>query len=484
MSTVKNIHTIPKGRTPMAEQEPQVRAGNFEEVSLGYTLPEALREADRCLECKKPRCIAGCPVGIDIPGFIRAIAQQDMRKAYEILRQDNPLPAVCGRVCPQESQCEVRCIVGVKAEPVCIGRLERFAADYAMAHFEPEVLQIRPARKKAAIIGSGPAGIACAADLARAGVDVTIFEALHMAGGVLKYGIPEFRLPKIIVDREIELLKQMGVKIELNTVIGKLYTIPQLMQEKGFDAVFIGTGAGFPKFQGIPGENLNGVFSANEFLTRVNLMRGFRHPEYDTPVGMGRKVTVIGAGNTAMDCARCALRMGAEKVTVVYRRTQKESPARAEELHHAMEEGIDFQWLTNPVKILGNGQGWVAGMECIRMVLGEPDASGRRAPVEQPGTNFEIPLDTVIYALGTRANPIVAKSTPGLKTNQWGYIEVDEQIGMTSIPGVFAGGDIVTGSATVILALGAGRRAAKGMLQYLGLLPAAAPAETAAATGS
>jgi len=481
MTTVRNIHTIPKGRTPMAEQDPQARGKNFDEVALGYTLADALREADRCLECKKPRCIAGCPVGIDIPGFIQAIAQQDMRKAYEILRRDNPLPAVCGRVCPQETQCEIRCIVGVKAEPVCVGRLERFAADYAMAHFDPETPAIAPAGKKAAIIGSGPAGVACAADLARAGVDVTIFEALHMAGGVLKYGIPEFRLPKVIVDREIELLKQMGVKIELNTVIGKLFTIPQLMQEKGVDVVFIGTGAGSPKFQGIPGENLNGVFSANEFLTRTNLMRGFRFPEYDTPVGMGCRVAVIGDGNTAMDCVRCALRMGAEKVTLVYRRTQKESPARAEELHHAMEEGIEFQWLTNPVKILGNAEGWVIGMECIRMVLGEPDASGRRAPVEQPGTNFEIPVDSVIYALGTRANPIIARSTPGLKTNQWGYIEVDEQTGMTSIPGIFAGGDIVTGAATVILALGAGRRAAKGMLEYMGLRPAAAPAEAAAA---
>jgi len=481
MTTVKTIQTIPKGRTPMPQQDAVVRAKNFDEVALGYALENALREADRCIECKKPRCIAGCPVGIDIPGFIRAIARQDMRKAYEVLRQDNPLPAVCGRVCPQETQCEIRCVVGVKAEPVCIGRLERFAADYAMAHFEPEMLSITPTGKKAAIIGSGPAGIACAADLARAGLDVTIFEALHMAGGVLKYGIPEFRLPKAIVDRELDLLKQMGVKIELNTVIGKLFTIPQLMKDKGFDVAFIGTGAGFPRFQGIPGENMNGVYSANEFLTRVNLMRGFRHPEYDTPVGMGRRVAVIGSGNTAMDCARCALRMGAEKVSVVYRRTQKESPARAEELHHAMEEGIEFQWLTNPVRILGNSDGWATGMECIRMILGDPDASGRRAPVEQPGTNFEIPADTIIYALGTRANPIIAKSTPGLKANQWGYIEVDERTGMTSIPGVFAGGDIVTGAATVILALGAGRRAAKGALEYLGISPAGRPAETAAA---
>jgi len=481
MTTVKNIHTIPKGRTPMAEQAPRVRATNFAEVAQGYTLAQALREADRCLECKKPRCLAGCPVGIDIPGFIQAIGQQDLRKAYEILRRDNPLPAVCGRVCPQETQCEILCVVGVKAEPVCVGRLERFAADYAMAHFAPEIPRRTPTGKRGAIIGSGPAGIACAADLARAGVAVTVFEALHMAGGVLKYGIPEFRLPKGIVDRELELLQQMGVRIELDTVIGKLFTIPQLMHEKGFDVVFVGTGAGSPKFQGIPGENLNGVFSANEFLTRVNLMRGFRHPEYDTPVGLGRRVAVIGAGNTAMDCARCALRMGAEKVAVVYRRTQKESPARAEELHHAMEEGIEFQWLTNPVRILGNAEGWVTGMECIRMALGEPDASGRRAPVEQPGTNFEIPVDTIIYALGTRANPIIAKSTPGLKTNQWGYIEVDEHTGMTSVPGVFAGGDIVTGAATVILALGAGRRAARGMLQHMGLAPAGTPFEAAAA---
>jgi glutamate synthase (NADPH/NADH) small chain len=482
MPTVKTIHTIPKGRTPMPEQDPVVRGKNFDEVALGYQLEQALREADRCLECKKPRCIAGCPVGIDIPSFVRAIGQHDLKAAYEILRKDNPLPAVCGRVCPQETQCEIRCVLGVKAEPVAVGRLERFVADYAMAHFPFTPPAITPSGKKAAIIGSGPAGIACAADLARAGVEVTIFEALHMAGGVLKYGIPEFRLPKSIVDRELDLLRQMGVRIELNTVIGKLFTIPQLLQEQGFDAVFIGTGAGSPKFQGIPGENLNGVFSANEFLTRVNLMRGFRHPEYDTPVGMGRRVAVIGAGNTAMDCARCALRIGAEQVTVVYRRSQKESPARAEELHHALEEGIVFHWLTTPVKILGGGDGWVGGMECIRMALGEPDASGRRAPIEQPGTNFKFPADTVIYALGTRANPIVARTTPGLKTNTWGYIEVDPATGMTSLPGIFAGGDIVTGSATVILALGAGRRAAAGMLQHLGLRPADAAAGAAMAT--
>jgi len=483
MATVKNIHTIPKGRTPMPEQAPAVRARNFEEVARGYGLAEALREADRCLECKKPRCVAGCPVGVNIPAFIRAIARQDLRQAYEILRQDNPLPAVCGRVCPQESQCEARCIVGVKGEPVCVGRLERFAADAAMAHGAAEAPAVTPSGRRAAIIGSGPAGIACAADLARAGVAVTVFEALHMAGGVLKYGIPEFRLPKDIVDRELASLQQMGVRIELNAVIGKLFTIPQLLQEKSYDAVFVGTGAGFPKFQGIPGDNLNGVFSANEFLTRVNLMRGFRHPEYDTPVGMGKRVVVIGAGNTAMDCARCALRMGAESVSVVYRRTQRESPARAEERHHAQEEGIEFQWLTNPIRIHGNAEGWVVGLECMRMALGEPDASGRRAPVEQPGTDFRIPADTVIYALGTRANPIIARSTPGLVVNQWGYIEVDERTGMTSLPGVFAGGDIVTGSATVILALGAGRRAASGMLEYLGIRPAGALAESGALAG-
>jgi len=371
----------------------------------------------------------------------------------------------------------------VKGEPVCVGRLERFAADAAMAHGAAEAPAVTPSGRRAAIIGSGPAGIACAADLARAGVAVTVFEALHMAGGVLKYGIPEFRLPKDIVDRELASLQQMGVRIELNAVIGKLFTIPQLLQEKSYDAVFVGTGAGFPKFQGIPGENLNGVFSANEFLTRVNLMRGFRHPEYDTPVGMGKRVVVIGAGNTAMDCARCALRMGAESVSVVYRRTQRESPARAEERHHAQEEGIEFQWLTNPIRIHGNAEGWVVGLECMRMALGEPDASGRRAPVEQPGTDFRIPADTVIYALGTRANPIIARSTPGLVVNQWGYIEVDERTGMTSLPGVFAGGDIVTGSATVILALGAGRRAAGGMLEYLGIRPAGALAESGALAG-
>lgn len=467
----KSVHTIPKGRTPMPEQPPEVRRTNFDEVALGYNPEDAKREASRCLECKKARCVPGCPVGIDIPAFIREVGREDLKKAYEILLEANPLPAVCGRVCPQETQCEVPCVVGIKDEPVAIGRLERYVADYAMAHLEPQMAPPPSTGKRAAIVGSGPAGLACAADLARAGVAVTIYEALHVPGGVLRYGIPAFRLPTDIVQQEIKNLERRGVTIVCNVVIGKLFTVDQLLTEKGFDAVFIGIGAGTPKFMGIPGEGLNGVFSANEFLTRVNLMRGYRHPEYDTPVGMGRRVAVIGAGNTAMDAARVAVRMGAAEVSIVYRRTEREAPARQEELHHALEEEVRFHWLTNPVRILGNEQGWVVGMECVRMELGEPDASGRRAPVEVPGTNFVLDVDTVVYALGTRANPIIARTTPGLQTNKWGYIVIDEQTGMTSTPGVFAGGDIVTGAATVILALGAGRRAARGIIQYLGLAP-------------
>ncbi|HYB72168.1 MAG TPA: NADPH-dependent glutamate synthase [Candidatus Sulfotelmatobacter sp.] len=463
----KSLHSIPKGRTPMPEQPPEQRRRNFEEVALGYPGEDARREASRCLECKKARCVPGCPVGIDIPAFIRAIDRGDLRKAYEILLRDNPLPAVCGRVCPQETQCEAPCIVGIKDEPVSIGRLERFVADYAMEHFEPEMAPPPPSGRRVAIVGSGPAGLACAADLARAGVAVTIYEALHVPGGVLRYGIPPFRLPTAIVEREIKNLQRLGVTIVCNAVIGKLFTVEQLRAEKGFDAVFIGIGAGTPKFMGIPGEGLNGVFSANEFLTRVNLMQGYRFPEVDTPVGMGRRVAVIGAGNTAMDAARVALRMGAE-VAVVYRRTEREAPARREELHHAMEEGVRFLWLTAPVRLLGNADGWMVGMECVRMELGDADASGRRAPVEIPGSNFMLDVDTAIYALGTNANPIIARTTPGLKTNKWGYIQIDERTGMTAVPGVFAGGDIVTGAATVILALGAGRRAARGILEYLG----------------
>jgi len=480
----KNIRTIPPERSPMPHQPPQVRAHNFEEVALGLDLDGALQEAERCIRCKKPRCVPGCPVGIDIPGFIAAIQHRDFQLSYRILKSSNALPAVCGRVCPQESQCEATCVVGAKFKPVAIGRLERFVADVAMGRGWDEVPEI-PAgiQKKAAIIGSGPSGLACAGDLARNGVKVTIFEALHVAGGVLKYGIPEFRLPDVIIDVEIDNLKKLGVEIKLDAIIGKLFTIPQLLGEMGYDAAFVGTGAGSPKFAGIPGEAFNGVFSANEFLTRVNLMRGHRQPIYDTPVGMGKRVAVIGAGNTAMDACRVAMRMGADSVTCVYRRSRRESPARAEELEHAIEEGIDFQWLTAPVEIVGNSAGWVTGMRVQKMELGEPDASGRRRPVPVEGSETLLDVDTVIYALGTTANPIIKQTTPGLTTNKWGYIDVDER-GMTSIPGLFAGGDIVTGAATVILAMGAGRRAAKGMLEYLGIHTPDAQPELAAAGGN
>jgi len=466
----KNIKTIPPERAPMPHQPANERIHNFDEVALGLELEGALHEAERCLRCKKPRCVPGCPVGIDIPGFIAALQHRDVKGSYQILKASNALPAVCGRVCPQESQCEATCVVGAKFKPVAIGRLERFVADCAMGRDWDEAPAISSVPKRAAIIGSGPSGLACAGDLARNGVKVTIFEALHVAGGVLKYGIPEFRLPDIIIDAEIENMKKLGVEIRLDTIIGKLFTIPQLLTDMGYDAAFVGTGAGSPKFAGIPGEAFNGVFSANEFLTRVNLMRGHKQPIYDTPVGMGKRVAVVGAGNTAMDSCRVAKRMGADKVTVVYRRSRRESPARIEELEHAIEEGIEFLWLTNPVEIVGNAAGWVTGMRVQRMALGEPDASGRRRPVAIDGSDYLIDVDTVIYALGTTANPIIAQTTPGLKVNQWGYIDVDEQSGMTSIPGLFAGGDIVTGAATVILAMGAGRRAARGMLQYMGLL--------------
>ncbi len=474
----KNLRSIPPERMPMPHQPAEVRRHNFEEVALGLDLEAALHEADRCLRCKKPRCVPGCPVGIDIPGFIAAIQDKDFKRSYQILKSTNALPAVCGRVCPQETQCESTCVVGAKLKPVSIGRLERFVADVAMGRGWDEIpARVAAAPKKAAIIGSGPSGLACAGELARHGVKVTIFEALHVAGGVLKYGIPEFRLPDMIIDAEIENLKKMGVDIRLDSIIGKLFTIPQLLTDRGFDAAFVGTGAGSPKFAEIPGEAFNGVFSANEFLTRVNLMRGYRQPIYDTPVGMGKRVAVVGAGNTAMDACRVALRMGAESVTCVYRRSRRESPARAEELEHAIEEGVDFMWLTAPVEILGDSSGWVTGMRCQKMELGEPDASGRRRPMPAAGSDFYIDVDTVIYALGTTANPIIAQTTPGLKVNRWGYIEIDEKTGMTSYEGVFAGGDIVTGAATVILAMGAGKRAAKGMLEYMGILTPDIPRE-------
>ena len=456
-------------RVPVREQDPAVRAHNFDEVCYGYSLEEALLEATRCLNCKNPRCVSACPVGLKIPVFISKLVENDIPGAAAVIAEDSSLPAVCGRVCPQETQCEGSCILGVKGEPVAIGKLERFVADYARSHPEeirPEAVQERKqSAAKVAVIGSGPAGLACAADLAKWGYDVTIFEALHKAGGVLEYGIPEFRLPKEKVLRgEIEDVLKLGVKIETDVVVGRTVTVDSLLDRQGFAAVFIGTGAGLPKFMNIPGENLCGVFSANEFLTRNNLMCAYRE-DYMTPIHIGRKVCVVGGGNVAMDAARTALRLGAE-VHVVYRRTEAELPARKEEVHHAMQEGIIFDMLTNPVEIIGNEKGWVSAMKCIKMELGEPDASGRRSPVPVEGSEFEIETDTVIMALGTSSNPLIAKTTAGLETTRRGGIVTDET-GETSRPGVFAGGDAVTGAATVILAMGAGRTAAKAIDNYI-----------------
>lgn len=456
-------------RVPVREQDPAVRAHNFDEVCYGYSREEALLEATRCLNCKNPRCVSACPVGLKIPVFISKLVENDVPGAAAVIAEDSSLPAVCGRVCPQETQCEGSCILGVKGEPVAIGKLERFVADYSRSHPEeisPEAVQERKqSTAKVAVIGSGPAGLACAADLAKWGYDVTIFEALHKAGGVLEYGIPEFRLPKEKVLRgEIEDVLKLGVKIETDVVVGRTVTVDSLLDRQGFAAVFIGTGAGLPKFMNIPGENLCGVFSANEFLTRNNLMCAYRE-DYMTPIHIGRKVCVVGGGNVAMDAARTALRLGAE-VHVVYRRTEAELPARKEEVHHAMQEGIIFDMLTNPVEIVGNEKGWVSAMKCIKMELGEPDASGRRSPVPVEGSEFEIETDTVIMALGTTSNPLIARTTTGLETTRRGGIAADET-GVTSRPGVFAGGDAVTGAATVILAMGAGRTAAKAIDNYI-----------------
>lgn len=456
-------------RVPVREQDPAVRAHNFDEVCYGYSREEALLEATRCLNCKNPRCVSACPVGLKIPVFISKLVENDIPGAAAVIAEDSSLPAVCGRVCPQETQCEGSCILGVKGEPVAIGKLERFVADYSRSHpeeFRPEAVQERKqSAAKVAVIGSGPAGLACAADLAKWGYDVTIFEALHKAGGVLEYGIPEFRLPKEKVLRgEIEDVLKLGVKIETDVVVGRTVTVDSLLDRQGFAAVFIGTGAGLPKFMNIPGENLCGVFSANEFLTRNNLMCAYRE-DYMTPIHIGGKVCVVGGGNVAMDAARTALRLGAE-VHVVYRRTEAELPARKEEVHHAMQEGIIFDMLTNPVEIIGNEKGWVSAMKCIKMELGEPDASGRRCPVPVEGSEFEIETDTVIMALGTTSNPLIAKTTAGLETTRRGGIAADET-GVTSRPGVFAGGDAVTGAATVILAMGAGRTAAKAIDNYI-----------------
>ena len=453
-------------KVPVREQEAQVRAKNFEEVCLGYNEQEAVEESERCLNCKNAQCVKGCPVSIDIPGFISEIKNQDFEKAYEILSESSALPAVCGRVCPQESQCEGKCIRGFKGEPVSIGKLERFTADWAREKgIVPKSDQAKNGRK-VAVIGSGPAGLTCAGDLARMGYDVTIFEALHEPGGVLIYGIPEFRLPKQeVVAKEVENVKALGVKIETNVVIGKATTIDELMDEEGFEAVIIGSGAGLPRFMGIPGEQANGVFSANEFLTRNNLMKAFRE-EYDTPIMKGKKVAVVGGGNVAMDAARTALRLAAE-VHIVYRRSEAELPARVEEVHHAKEEGIIFNLLTNPREILVDENGWVKGMTCIKMELGEPDESGRRSPVEIKDSEFEIELDTVIMSLGTSPNPLISSTTEGLEINRRKCIVAEEENGATSKPGVFAGGDAVTGAATVILAMGAGKAAAKGIHEYL-----------------
>ena len=455
-------------RVPVREQDPKVRAHNFEEVCYGYNLEEATTEATRCLHCKNPRCVQACPVSVKIPEFIAKVAAGDIAGAAAIIAEDSSLPAVCGRVCPQESQCEGSCILGVKGEPVAIGKLERFVADYSATTDTNPVeapAAPTPGRAKVAIIGSGPAGLACASDLAKKGYDVTIFEALHKAGGVLEYGIPEFRLPKdTVLKREIDAVKELGVKIETDVIVGRTVTIDQLMDKEGFKAVFVGTGAGLPKFMGIPGENLNGVFSANEFLTRNNLMKAFRE-DHLTPIHAGKKCCVVGGGNVAMDAARTALRLGAD-TTIVYRRTENELPARKEEVHHAKEEGIDFQMLTNPVEILGDEKGWVRAIKCIRMELGEPDASGRRSPVPIPGSEFEIPTETVIMALGTAPNPLIVNTTKGLQATRRGGLEADAE-GRTTREGIFAGGDAVTGAATVILAMGAGRKAAAAIDEYL-----------------
>ncbi len=455
-------------KVPVREQEPAVRAVNFNEVCLGYNEEEAKEEAARCLRCKNPKCVTGCPVGIDIPGFIEKVSEGDFAGAYQVISRYSALPAVCGRVCPQESQCEAKCIRGLKGEALSIGKLERFVADWAREHGIRPEKSAKETGKKVAVIGSGPSGLTCAGELAKAGVDVTIFEALHEAGGVLVYGIPEFRLPKkTVVRAEVENVKSLGVKIETNVVIGKSMTIDQLLQEEGFDAVYIGSGAGLPKFMGIPGENANGVFSANEYLTRSNLMKAFDE-NYDTPIIAGKKVVVVGGGNVAMDAARTALRLGAE-VTVVYRRSEAELPARVEEVHHAKEEGIRFCLLTNPKEILVNENGWVSGIRCVEMELGEPDESGRRSPVEKSGSEFDIEADTVIMSLGTSPNPLISSTTAGLEVNKRRCIVAKEEDGQTAKPGVFAGGDAVTGAATVILAMGAGKAAAKGILSYLGL---------------
>lgn len=455
-------------RNAMPEQPADIRNKNFEEVALGYTKEMAIDEAQRCLNCPKPRCVEGCPVNVEIPKFIKAVSEENFAEAIKILKRKNSLSAVCGRVCPQENQCESKCVLGIKGEPVAIGRLERFVADYAREHGldKVEASEIVAKGKKVAIVGSGPSGLTAAGDLAKLGYDVTIYEAFHVAGGVLMYGIPQFRLPKEIVQHEIKALKDLGVKIVVNAVIGRTFTIKELMEEEGFDAVYVGTGAGLPYFMDIDGENLNGVYSANEFLTRVNLMKAYQFPKVATPVYCGKKAAIVGAGNVAMDAARTAKRLGAEHVYIVYRRGEDEMPARKEEIHHAKEEGIELRLLNNPVRILGDDKGWVNGLECVKMELGEPDASGRRSPVEVKGSEYVLDVDMVVMAIGQGPNPLIKQTTPELEVNRRGNIVANE-VGATSIPGVFAGGDIVTGAATVISAMGAGKRAAAAIDEYL-----------------
>ena len=466
MAGKRTLRTIPPERTHPLEQDPKVRACNFKEVTHVFSIEQAVHESERCLFCPDPACVEGCPVSIDIPGFIRKIGERDFQGAYGVISQSNLLASVCGRVCPQESQCEGPCPVGTQFEPVAIGRLERFVGDMAIEQKWSSTPYIEKNGLKVGIVGSGPAGMACAADMAKAGCDVTVFEAFHVPGGVLRYGIPDFRLPNDIIDAEIDKLRALGVKFECNTLVGRLFTIDQMIEEMGYDAVFVGTGAGYPRFMGVPGDSLNNVLSANELLTRVNLMAG-RLPDHDTPLGLGKRIAVIGAGNTAMDATRVAKRLGAEKVYCVYRRTKDEAPARVEEVHHAEEEGVEFHWLTAPIAILDDGHGNVRGMRCQKMELAEPDESGRRGPVPIEGSEFDFEVDTVVVAIGTHANPIIGQ-TSKIKLNKKGYIETDETLA-TSLAGVFAGGDIVTGAATVIRAMGAGRTAARGMKAFLGL---------------
>ena len=453
-------------RTPVVEQEAIIRAKNFEEVCLGYDEERAFKEANRCLGCKNPKCVSGCPVSIDIPGFISKLKENNIEGAAKEIAKYSSLPAVCGRVCPQETQCEGKCVLGIKGEAVAIGKLEKFTADWARKNDIDLSSKGESKGKRVAVIGSGPAGLTCAGDLAKRGYDVTIFEALHEAGGVLVYGIPEFRLPKDeVVKKEIENIKKLGVKIETNVIVGRTVTIDSLVEDDGFDTIFIGSGAGLPKFMGIPGENSNGVFSANEFLTRVNLMKAFKE-EYDTPVKVGKKVAVVGGGNVAMDAARTALRLGAE-THIIYRRSEAELPARLEEVHHAKEEGVIFDVLTNPTEILCDENGWVKGMKCVQMELGEQDQSGRRRPVVKENSEFIMDVDTVIMSLGTSPNPLISSTTKGLEINKWKCIVADEETGLTTKEGVYAGGDAVTGAATVILAMGAGKKAAMAIDEYL-----------------